>query len=387
MRSGRKVLCGVCLLLATCVVWNSRFEYADFPSVWETCTLAVGVRKIEGLSFSQNGASPSVRVARSPAGKPFAALLPLPGAGVVPGLMVSAVLRGEGLQPGKHPWEDGRLIIEWRSAVDGATILREPVASVRDDLSARIRGSVFLPRGEGWVPWLRVENLGASGAFRISDLRIAAVRERSIWRTGKFFLIAAWGLWIGWLVKRPPPCSKRVPVVCAVLWVFLAINMVLPGPWTELRSLILPFRLGDMPEGSSGVAESGSLRRGLSVEEGRTVAPASRLIEHRGWLLNVKALLERLRPLFHAAALAVPAFLFAIMAGWRVALLLAGMLALGSEAAQTAFGYGFNLTDVADLLCDAAGIGMALWIASLMKPVLERFFRRHEVTTGGLVAR
>jgi glycopeptide antibiotics resistance protein len=57
----------------------------------------------------------------------------------------------------------------------------------------------------------------------------------------------------------------------------------------------------------------------------------------------------------------------ACLVGRKPARSLAVILALAIEAAQLAFGYGFDRVDVFDLASDAVGIGLALIVHSSLK--------------------
>ncbi len=69
-----------------------------------------------------------------------------------------------------------------------------------------------------------------------------------------------------------------------------------------------------------------------------------------------------LRPILHALLLFLPALAFAFLLNRKSAIMLAVGLAVAIEVAQTAFGYGFGWDDVGDLVTDAIGIALALWV-------------------------
>ena len=137
----------------------------------------------------------------------------------------------------------------------------------------------------------------------------------------------------------------------------MGVNFVIPGPWKVQRPMVLPFQLGDT-SGPGGGAWAPAVE---TSPMGPQVIRASGDIPVQGSLpLRVKFLITRARPVLHALMLAAPAFLIAALAGRRAAWFLSGLLAVLIELSQWAFGYGFGMDDVIDLVCDAAGIGLGL---------------------------
>jgi glycopeptide antibiotics resistance protein len=68
-----------------------------------------------------------------------------------------------------------------------------------------------------------------------------------------------------------------------------------------------------------------------------------------------------------------PTLVLAWLVGCKSAKSLALGLAVSIEAAQTAFGYGFDWVDVFDLFCDGLGIALAIW---LYQKISRRFESR-----------
>jgi glycopeptide antibiotics resistance protein len=100
-------------------------------------------------------------------------------------------------------------------------------------------------------------------------------------------------------------------------------------------------------------------------------------------ILQIKMLFASIRPLLHSLLLMVPTVLIACLVGQRPAIQLMAVLALSIEAAQVAFGYGFDRLDVFDLFADSVGIliGIILyrWVQRSSHPLLIRLVkRRHE---------
>jgi glycopeptide antibiotics resistance protein len=69
-----------------------------------------------------------------------------------------------------------------------------------------------------------------------------------------------------------------------------------------------------------------------------------------------------LRSSLHILLLFAPTLVSFALIGRNRSLILAILLAIAIEAAQTLFGYGFDAFDVLDLLFDAAGILLAAWV-------------------------
>ncbi len=82
--------------------------------------------------------------------------------------------------------------------------------------------------------------------------------------------------------------------------------------------------------------------------------------------LRLKHYAANARPLLHVLLLFAPALAMACLVGRKPARSLAIMFALAIEAAQLAFGFGFDWVDVFDLASDAGGIGLALMAHSYL---------------------
>ena len=67
-----------------------------------------------------------------------------------------------------------------------------------------------------------------------------------------------------------------------------------------------------------------------------------------------------------------PTLVMACLVGGRPSAFLSVLLAIGTEAAESAFGYGFDLLDAVDLICDGAGIILGLWIHKALLGVARK---------------
>jgi glycopeptide antibiotics resistance protein len=92
-----------------------------------------------------------------------------------------------------------------------------------------------------------------------------------------------------------------------------------------------------------------------------------RIPDQGHFTLRLKHYAENARSLLHIALFFVPVFLTACLIGKRPARTLGIVFALSVEAAQFAFGYGFDWVDVFDLACDATGIVLALVVCQRLQ--------------------
>ena len=76
--------------------------------------------------------------------------------------------------------------------------------------------------------------------------------------------------------------------------------------------------------------------------------------------------------MLHVALLFGPTFLIAALVGRKPAAVLALILAMGTEAAEYAFGFGFDSLDACDLGFDVIGIALALLAYLLLQRVALR---------------
>jgi hypothetical protein len=169
--------------------------------------------------------------------------------------------------------------------------------------------------------------------------------------------------WIGWVVyfiQFQKLISIR-PILAAVICLLMGLYFVVPGPWKLIRSFGQPFQF-ELDSKDSG---SKPLIHGTSVSfdppsllKPTTQAPESvgKVVEQVDLSLRVKLLLAGMRPVLHSLLLLVPTFLIACLVGKMLAIRLMLILAFSIEAAQVAFGYGFDRTDVLDLFSDLVGI-------------------------------
>jgi hypothetical protein len=107
-------------------------------------------------------------------------------------------------------------------------------------------------------------------------------------------------------------------------------------------------------------------------------ADYSKLPEPDNLALRAKKALKKIRPLLHVALLFLPVLLMCYCVGAKRGFLLGIAMAIGIEAAQWLFGYGFHADDLRDLLANLCGISLAvfcyrrLWRRDVSSLVSER---------------
>lgn len=351
------------LVAALVFLWFQRFQQVAGAPVWTLEDLHRLDRGTEGVSWTQGPEGLAVRIGAAAGNGGFALRLPLPGAPAAEALHLSFRLRAIDLVQGSQVWENGRFLIEWRphGLSESSAPETDPIGSVRFGDVDLVKGIVAVPLAGPARPSLRMENLGLSGAFELSDLRITVVEESRLWRIGRWGVLLGFLAWSAAVAGCLADVGRLRAVMVGAVWVAMGIQFVVPGPWKVQRPMGIPFALGH----TSGLGQPVAPPSAPASEKGPQVIRASGDIPVQGSLpLRVKFLVTRARPVLHALMLAAPAFLIAALAGRRAAWFLAGLLAVLIELSQWAFGYGFGWDDVADLLCDAVGIVLGILLCA-----------------------
>lgn len=378
MRRAALILTALPLLLAgTFGLWRHRFERDPARPTIALAELVAGGGLAPGVALRPRpDGAPTIELSRRAGESARIQRLPLPGIGPADFLHVELQVGADQLVPGRALWEDGRLMIEWHSEAHGM----EP------DLLASVRGHGVLDpvrlvcRAEHGpaLPVLRLEHLGASGVFRVLDCRLTVVRQTLAWKIGRWVLLAAWFAWAAALAGGGRTSGRGRPLLAAGLWLLLATQVVLPGPWQSIRPLGAPFAgvtnaTAPVPPSQPPSAPPAPLPVATPAPNG--VEALGKLPMKGSLLLRIKDRIQQARPLLHGLLFLAPALAFALWVGrWRAAIL-AALLALGIEGAQVLFGFGFDPMDVIDLACDAAGIALALAVAPRVArwPWIRRF--------------
>lgn len=309
----------------------------------------------------------------------------LPGISEVEALHVRINMAASNLIQGKQIWDDGRVLIEWRSADGTEKQEIDPLCSLCGNASSGNVSLVARPFSGATTPMLRIEHLGGGGEFEISKLECTAVRERAVWKYGRWILGACWFAWLYGLVSGLGSPSSVSKALAAGVWVALGTQFVVPGPWKSLRPLLVPFELGAQvapPEpqihatGSETEIGAGTAVKIPAAAHPATTAALGRIPPQGNWLIQIKHQLTKVRPLLHGLLLFGPTLLFAFLVGQRHALILAIGFAVAIEAAQTAFGYGFDREDVLDLLSDGLGVAAGIMAYRMWPGLHQRLFAR-----------
>lgn len=366
----RLILFGFLLTLCVAVVllWRNRFERVPGFKPLHLSDLRSGDSLPPGAEWSGAGERLSIRL------QPGAVVrFDFPTTSAVNWLLVRYQPYTSNLSPGKRPWDDGRAMLEWHPPAGGAGE-NDPVCSVRGNEHPERAEWVMRPEKPSAIPALRLENLGAAGTFGLLDFEAIVVRETLLWKIGRWILMAAFLAWVmAWVGAKGRHASLR-SLAIAIVCLLMALYFVVPGPWKSLHPLCRPFVIA----GEIGQIESTP----ASKIEGRTeptdrpaVLKSVGEIPDKGDLtLRLKHLLTYARTLLHVILLFGPTFLIVWLGGRWPAVSLGGILAVAIEAAQFCFGYGFDLGDCVDLICDAAGIMLALRACEWLKRRVAAFF-------------
>ena len=357
----RFILLGTFLLLVTGIyfLWQHRFERSPgFPTV-RLADLRATSLPPPGVEWLGPETQPRMRLRVDPAHPRVVARLALPGFQAVDLLHLRFQLAATNLTPGKQDWEDGRCIIEWHSPSGGAGWENNAVSSARLNQIQAVDEWVTRPDHSPAIPALRVENLGTGGDLELSVFEATAVRETWVWKIGRWILMLAWLGWaVAWIGNR---ASFIRALLAATVWLVMGLYFVVPGPWKLYHSMGSTFPIG--PEITSHQAVTAQPRTDSPM------APISvgEIPDQGDFTLRLKHYAANARPLLHIILLWGPTLLIACLVGGRPARSLAIILAIAIEAAQVAFGYGFDSSDIFDLACDAAGIALALLVYRHLK--------------------
>jgi hypothetical protein len=270
-------------------------------------------------------------------------------------------LMARGLKPGGKSWETGRFMIEWHPPDGAAAVEKEPVAGIKHDQDSGRLSIVAVPVSGPAVPAIVLEHLGVTGGFDLSGLKITPVRERAIWKTGRWILLVAAFAWLVACIRSWQRMQAWRVFAAAAICLLMISEFVIPGPWKVQRSLFVrDFRIGEtVPADHAPPWVRGRLQPAISPG---VIRPSGDIHAQGGPALYAKRVLRHFRILLHVALLAAPTFAFAVLLGRRNAVRLAIPLALAIEGAQVAFGYGFDWVDGVDLVFDGIGIWFALHV-------------------------
>lgn len=362
----RLILPGTFLLLlaALYVLWQHRFERSpEFPSC-HLADLRAGNPPFPGVEWRGTASQPTLTLRADSARMGVATRLALTIGKPVDFLRLRFQVSAQQLVPGEERWQDGRAMIEWHSPVAGSAWENDPFASAQFDQAGGITEFIMRPERPPAIPVLRVENLGTSGEFTVSTFEATVVRERMIWKIGRWILMAGWLAWaLAWIRSNGKPGALR-SLLAATIWLLAGIYFVVPGPWKCLKSFGAPFQIGELvtprPDFSRPDSPLQTLPENFQNLSPVPVKSVGKIPEKGDFTLRLKHYAKNARSVLHAFLLFGPTLAMACLVGRKSAGSLAVVLALAIEAAQLAFGYGFDRVDVFDLASDVVGITLGL---------------------------
>lgn len=366
-------LAGIFLLLLGALygLWQHRFERVpEFPTL-RLSDLRATANPSPGVDWLGPETGSGLRLRVGQTHSKVVAHVDLPEIKAVDFLHVRFQVSAANLRPGKQKWEDGRGLIEWHPQAGDSAWENNPFCSVRGSQTSGVMEMVLRPDRPPAIPALRLENLGISGDLELTLFEATVLRERRVWKIGRWFLLAGWLAWaVAWIGPRGKAARIRA-LLASAIWLVMGLYFVVPGPWKNVMSFAGPFQIGpettvapDLSAPASGPAAA--TIQGSSANP--TVLESVGEIPDQGdFTLRFKRYAANARPLLHIILLFAPTLAMACLVGRKPARSLAVLLASAIETAQLAFGYGFDWVDVFDLASDAGGIALGLWLYGRLK--------------------
>lgn len=344
------------LSLALFFAWQYHFERSpEFPTYRLTDLRPQSV-PAPGVKWSGGEKNPAITLRVDQPESPVVTRLEFPGISPVSALHLRYQISAGQLEPGKEKWADGRCIIEWHSGKSGLTWENDAFTSIRHDDASGVVACVLRPEAAPATPVLRIENLGIAGDLTLSIFEVTVLRERAVWKIGRWILAA---FWIAWVAACIGPLGKHRfvrPILAGVVSLLMVIYFVVPGPWNILHPLGGEFQMG--PEIQNLQMPP------VHPETGDHPAPklesVGKIPDKGDLTLRIKHLADLARPFLHSLLLFVPALVVSCLIGWKRMIPLMALVSVAIETAQVMFGYGFDLQDVFDLLNDSIGIALAV---------------------------
>lgn len=348
------------LVAAVGFLWQYRFERSPGLPTIRLADLRAATPQPPGAEWLGSEARPRLRLrVNSAHPKPMVTRLDFPGMQAVDLLHIRFQITASNLTPGKRLWEDGRCIIEWHSPSGGTAWENNPIGSARYNHLGDVVEWVTRPDHPPAIPALRVENLGINGDFELSVFEATVVRATWFWKIGRWVVMVAWLAWaVAWIGVGAGFIRS---LLAATVWLVMGLYFVVPGPWKLYHSFGTSFCIGSESKSSLEPTTHPRITRPDTTSSRPTPLESVGKIPDQGdFTLRLKHYAAKARPMLHIILLWAPTLLIACLVGRRQACSLAVILAVAIEAAQVAFGYGFDWVDVIDLACDATGIAVAL---------------------------
>lgn len=353
----------VLLLGALYGLWQHRFERSpEYPTV-RLADLRALASPAPGVDWLGPEADPRLRLRVDSAHSKVVARVDLPWNKPVNFLHVRFHLSATNLRAGDEIWQDGRCLIEWHSQAGGSTWENNPFRSAKNHENSGVVEMVLRPDHPPAIPALRLENLGTSGDLELFKFEASVLRERWIWKIGRWLLMAGWLAWIVAWIRPSCKFGRARSLLASTIWLVMALYFVVPGPWKDVRSLTRPFEIP--PESTLVTGFAAPVSRAMLPPMARSAAsPAAlesvgKIPDQGDFTLRLKHYAAKARPLLHIILLFAPALAIACLVGRNPAISLSILLAFSIETAQVLFGFGFDWIDVLDLASDAFGIGLA----------------------------
>ncbi len=360
----------VILLGALYGLWQHRFERSpEYPTV-RLSDLRALASPAPGVEWLGPDSAPRLHLRVDQTHSKVVARMDLPGIHAANFLHVRFQVSATHLRPGLEKWQDGRCMIEWHSPTPSSAWENNPFCSVRQDQTSGAAEMVLRPDHPPAIPALRLENLGTSGDLELSMFEATVLRERWIWKIGRWFLLAGWLAWaVAWIGPLAKTGSLR-PLLASAIWLVMGLYFVVPGPWKDVRFFGGAFQIGSettVPDHSPSVSKPSTPTVDLSSAHPAALKSVGKIPNQGDFTLRLKHYAANARPLLHVILLFAPTLAMACLVGRKSARSLAIILALAIEAAQLAFGFGFDWVDVFDLASDAVGIALALMAHSYLQ--------------------
>lgn len=386
MSKSNKIVGVICLLLAALLLavlthasWRHRFEVVpDAPRVVSLAEVLSGedVRWQRTDLMGVDGGTGGLVVHAAAEGTPVPEVrIPVADVAEASHLWFRVAMRGKDVVRGEEKWQSPRVVAMWH---DGAGLPLPGVvgfAGLREgDDPERVSNGVMRWQRERGAMHLHIQNLAAEGSMVVTGLETLAVVQRPWVPTVGVLLAGLWGAWMFQLIRLLVPQAVWIRAALATLMLLaLSFKGVFPGPWHPYAPLPGGFATGGEvdvvgvfpPPNSAAVNVPGD-GAGLAVI---TDLPDEKPL--RGLLAEVIYQLRPISPLFHVALCFGLALVFITILGSRRAAWLVLGLGAAAEASQTLFGFGFDAKDVLDLVVNALGVGLALWLLARY-PALAR---------------
>lgn len=401
----------VLLLAALGSAWNHRFEPIPGSKPVTLDRIKPHVPDQKGLHWRDADGKPVLQLSKAAEDPHVILEIPLKAPSGCAAIHLRYTLQANELKPGAHLWDDGRFNVTWLTH-DHRQM--QQLASVRHQMLAFCPSLVSVAPHRGLDPQLWIGHRGVSGIYEISDLEIVFVRQASWWGMVSGILLAAAGGWIFMGLSCITRVSVLRTIAASCVSLMLILMFVIPGPWISHMPLVSDtFELGplkdpisvpaDHPPSSSDLPTHHEIRKPSHPEptsnnsgaasvpssviapslpqaplaseavapQAKTSAPSATVIQGN-WILDAKRLLRRVKIIPHALLFGAVVMVFAGLIGLRPAVHVSLCLALATELAQLAFGYGSDATDLLDLLYDGIGIAAGVWFVLLLSPLWRR---------------